>query len=142
MAGAALAPRGGLQQRNRGSLEDPLQGKLDKPRVAAPEDMTKGTARAQAVDRVEEVDVIQDVEVFVAELDPPPTLGDWEVLEDREVEIDDAWAAQGVPAHVSEGPFGGQSKSSGVEVLVDEIVVGAVGLDRRILAGEIGRAHV
>ena|SRR5215831_6274810 len=77
--------------------EDPLQAKLDKPWVPSTEDLAERASISQVAIWIIEVGMVKEVEILIAELDLAPPLGDRELLEEREVEVDESWAIEQVP---------------------------------------------
>src|SRR5205823_2864538 len=53
-------------------LEDPLQSELDEAGVPRAQDLSERSTGRQAAPRVSEIDVVKQVEILVAELDPAP----------------------------------------------------------------------
>ena len=55
------------------NLENPLQSKLDEPRVPCGQDFPERSPRGQTVLRVAEIDIVEQIKVLVSELDLPTT---------------------------------------------------------------------
>src|SRR5574337_475682 len=80
-----------------------------------------------AIIRLTEIDAVEEIEELRPELEAG-MFGDSGVLYDSKIRVEKARAAQNVPAGVAERSHGIGSKNRGVEVLLDQLSVGAAGI--------------
>jgi len=124
-------------QRQNANLENPLQSKLDESRIPCGQDFPERSPGCQAVLRVTEIDIVEQIEVLVPELDFPPSFRYGEVLEDRKIIVDDTWPPNCVSAHIAEGAVSCDAESVDIEVLINQLTVRPSVVEVWILSGEI-----
>ena len=107
--------------------KDQLERKLQDARAPSRKNLPHRRI-SDAMVRLTEVDIVEDIEELRPELEARP-LGDFSVLYDSEIRVEKARAAQNVPAGVAKRPVRVRSKDQRVEVLLDQLTVRPAGIE-------------